>query len=192
MTRPREFDEKVVIDDVLQTFWSGSYAGVTTQELCDSAGLSRSSLYNTFKSKSDLYLRSLERYRDITTEERSGFREMAGTGRSVLEQLLLEVVATQQETDDRRTCLVINAAVELGTSNEEVAELTRGNLADFQRLIADLVERGQNDGSIASTLTATALAAVIHATINGVQVAGRIASDDRAARATVRSLMNLL
>lgn len=192
MTRPREFDELVAVDHALETFWSGSYSGVSTHDLCEATGLSRSSLYNTFRSKSDLYRRSLERYQEVKGLERTHYLGLEGTGREALERLLLDVVAEQQASAERRTCLVINAAVELGTSDEQVARLARANLAEFEDVLTGLVARGQDDGSITSPLPARSLAAVIHAALNGAQVSGRVADDDRAARATLESLLRLL
>lgn len=192
VARPREFDEQQALDQALETFWSGSFAGTTTQDLCESTGLSRSSLYNTFSCKADLYRQSLERYGSRKDEERNSYLEKRGTGRSLLQRLLTDILSEQRESPERRGCLVINAAVEVGQSNAEIAELARDNLNDFQALLSQLIARGQDDGSIASTAPAGDLAAVVHATLNGLQVAGRVATDDRENTRAVRTLMSLL
>ncbi|AKU18612.1 TetR/AcrR family transcriptional regulator [Luteipulveratus mongoliensis] len=192
MARPREFDEQLALDQALEAFWSGSFAGTSTQDLCESTGLSRSSLYNTFSGKADIYRQSLERYGALKDEERSGYLQRRGTGRSVLQRLLTDIVTDQYESPDRRGCLVVNAAVEVGLTNADVAALARNNLHEFRALLGQLIARGQDDGSITSTTSADDLAAVVHATLNGLQVAGRVAIDRRDSARAVRTLMSLL
>lgn len=192
MARPRGFDEAVALDSAVETFWSGSFAGTSTEQLCASTGLSRSSLYNTFKGKAGLYREVLRRYGERKGEQRDAYLERTGTGRDLVERLLTDVLAEQRSTDDRRTCLVIHAAVEVGSADEGIAAMARHDLSQFRELLAELIARGQADGSIASEAPAHELASVVHATINGLQVAERVATSPRPGRSAVRTLMSLL
>ncbi|HLR83508.1 MAG TPA: TetR family transcriptional regulator [Nocardioidaceae bacterium] len=192
MSRPREFDEQAALDSAMETFWSHTYAGTSTADLCDATGLSRSSLYNTFAGKAELYQSALRRYHELKSVERDEAVDAEGTGREKLERLLGEALREQWESDERRICLVVNAAVEVGSADETVAALARRNLESFRDLLSQLIAEGQRDGSIASTAPARDLAGVVHAALNGVQVADRVATDDAAGRATVQTLMSLL
>jgi TetR/AcrR family transcriptional regulator, transcriptional repressor for nem operon len=193
MARRKGFDEGQALDACVETFRSGSYAGTSTEDLCQATGLSRSSLYNTFTCKADLYRRSLERYAESKDEERDAYATREGSGRDLLCALLTDVLAEQRADADRRGCLVVSAAVEVGSSDEAVAGLVRGNLTAFRELLAELVARGQDDGSIACGRSAAELATVIHATLNGLQVAGRVdAVDDSSGARAVDTLMSLL
>ena len=192
MARHKEFDEQHALDQALETFWSSSYASTSTQDLCDSTGLSRSSLYSTFSCKSDLYKRSLERYGELKHVERGGYLAREGTGREVLTALLADVLGGQCDDPDRRGCMVINAAVELGETDQDVAELSRANLDAFREVLAELIARGQDDGSITSTTPAADLATVVHATLNGLQVSARVSTDPAALTKALRTLLSLI
>lgn len=192
MARPRNFDEVQALDRAVEAFWSASYAGASTQELCEATGLSRGSLYNTFLTKSELYRRALGRYGELRRAEREDCLEGSGTGRAKLQALLLDVLRAQETSPDRRTCLAVHAAVEVGGADEQVADLVRRNFAGFQGIITELIARGQADGSIPTSEPAARLASVVHATLNGLQVRSRVAPDDRQIRRDVRTLLSLL
>lgn len=192
MSRPREFDETQALDQALEQFWSGSYGATSTQDLCASTGLSKSSLYNTFESKAALYRRSLARYGEVKDGERQSYLDRAGTGRELVAALLTDVLTDQRDDQGRRSCLVVNALVEVGDSDEGVAELARSNLVAMGGLLAELIARGQADGSITASTPAAELADVVHATLNGLQVAGRLNRCPQDGPRAVGTLMSLL
>ena len=51
MARPREFDERAVLDAAVQCFWGGGYEGTSLRELIDRTGLTGASIYNAFGDK---------------------------------------------------------------------------------------------------------------------------------------------
>lgn len=177
MARHKEFDEDQALDTCVDTFWSGSYAATSTQDLCDATGLSRSSLYNAFHGKPEVYRRALARYADRRAAARATYLEQGGSGREALELLIRDNLDEQWSADGRRTCLVINAATEVDLDDEAVLALLRRDVDAIRDEIAQLVARGQADGSITNRLPAADLALLIHATTNGLQVAARVDPD---------------
>src|SRR5271170_5277964 len=68
MARPREFDASTAVDRAMELFWTKGYEATSLDELCVATGLSRSSLYATFKSKRNLLLLSVDRYAERRTQ----------------------------------------------------------------------------------------------------------------------------
>ena len=64
--RPRQFEDKEIIDAAITVFSSNGYAGTSAQNLCDVTGLGRGSLYNAFGSKQALYEQALLRSHEKT------------------------------------------------------------------------------------------------------------------------------
>ncbi|GAC70924.1 TetR/AcrR family transcriptional regulator [Gordonia soli] len=176
MPRPPSFDRQAALDAAVGHFWSHTYAATSTEELCEATGLARSSLYNTFTSKAALYRESLTRYGEIKQDSRDVYVSTPGTGLEVVRRVAVDMLTEQFDTADRRGCLVINAAVEMGTSDDGVAAAARVNLTGFDDMLTDIVTRGQDDGSIRADRGARELAELVHAVINGLQVAARVAS----------------
>ena len=62
MGRPREFNENEALESAMQVFWAKGYDGASLGELTSAMGLSKSSLYDTFGSKHELFIAAVERY----------------------------------------------------------------------------------------------------------------------------------
>ena len=62
MARPREFDEETALDQAMRLFWTQGYQGTSLHDLLQTMGISKSSFYETFRSKRDLFMRSLEHF----------------------------------------------------------------------------------------------------------------------------------
>jgi len=62
--RPVEFDRNVALEEAMQLFWSRGYEATSLPELLERMGIARSSFYQSFGSKQDLFLEAVERYRD--------------------------------------------------------------------------------------------------------------------------------
>jgi len=66
VARPRSFDIDAVVGSARDTFWRLGYDGAAISDLEDATGLSRSSLYQAFGSKEQLFRAALARYiRDV-------------------------------------------------------------------------------------------------------------------------------
>lgn len=71
MARSRKFDEDQVVRASRDLFWPQGYAGMSLDDLGETTGLGRGSLYNTFGDKHIMFLRSLD---DYCTEAFDGVR----------------------------------------------------------------------------------------------------------------------
>lgn len=171
MARPKQFDETQAVDAAMRAFWSAGYGGTSTQDLCAATGLGRSSIYNTFVSKRDLFERALRRY---MAEKNAGvFEVLDGPGSAVdkVRALLWQVVESPE--GDPLGCLVVNATVEFGLRDDEMAALLA---ADRDRRLAALVATlaaGQHTGEIDKSRAPADLAQFVVATIGGMRVAAR-------------------
>lgn len=192
MARPRKLDHDATLDAIVDEFWGSSYAATSTEDLCARTGLSRSSLYNAFQSKPASYRLALARYGDAKAAQRQHYAQLPGTGRDVLRHLMSEVVAEQQGQSDRRSCLVVNACVELGGTDPEIAGLARQSLAAFESLLQQVIVRGQRDGSVRADLPAQELARTVHAVINGLQVRDRVAADPAESARVISTVLALV
>ncbi len=192
MPRPRAFDDRVAIDAVVDEFWDRGYHATSTDELCQRTALSRSSLYNAFGKKRDVYLRALERYAAGRQGRRDAVLECEGTGREALRGLFRLVLDEQWADERRRVCLMISARVEVGPCDEDVRRLLAAGGERFRQTIAVLVRRGQLDGSIRDDLPAERLAMTLHAALDGLQVEGRVRDDRDDIDAAVETLLALL
>jgi AcrR family transcriptional regulator len=181
MARPRLFNEERALEAAMRTFWANGYEATSTQDLCEATGLGRSSIYNTFSSKHDLFMRALSRYINTTTATQLAILEDPALPElERIRALLATIVDTELENRrDGRSfgCLTVNSTVELAGRDPEAAKvLDRDNdrrLASMRAVIA----AGQRDGGITSTRDADSLARFVNAVIGGMRIAGQGGAD---------------
>ncbi|MEV0633479.1 TetR/AcrR family transcriptional regulator [Streptomyces sp. NPDC050619] len=188
MARPRMFDEDRALDAAMHTFWEKGFEATSTQDLCVATGLGRSSIYNTFKSKHDLFERALARYIDtMTTAQLAVLEDMERTGADRIRTLLVMVV--DGETEHRAGgrgpgCLGVNTTVELAARDARAAGMLERDTARRLAALRAAIEAGRRDGSITSPRDTGALARFVNAAIGGM----RISSQGGADRTTLESI----
>ncbi len=187
MARNKEFEEAEVLDKALNLFWCKGYNGTSMQEVVDCLGISRSSLYDTFGDKRQLYLAALNRYR----------RQMAGAllqtvqgATSVVPTLRqLFEMAVHESLADRlgKGCFMVNSTVELAPHDPEVARIVKANMEDIEEAFYQLIRKGQGQGEVTPRHDARALARFLFNTLSGLRVAAKAG----AGRAVYDDVVNL-
>jgi TetR/AcrR family transcriptional repressor of nem operon len=107
--RPLEFDPDKAIDAAVEVFWCKGYEATSMTDLLEAMNLSKSSLYQTFGSKQQLFKRCLSRYVDRLSAEMTQELEEASSGRSFIEDTFVSIANTAQQPEGTKGCLVGNA-----------------------------------------------------------------------------------
>jgi TetR/AcrR family transcriptional regulator, transcriptional repressor for nem operon len=181
VARPRTFDEDRAVDAAMRTFWAHGYEATATQDLCAATGLGRSSIYNTFTSKHELFKRALLRYIETTTATQLAI--LSDERRPALERLraLLAAVVNGEiaSRQDGRSmgCLTVNTTVELAGRDAEAAETLDRDLRRRIDALRTVIAAGQRSGEIGSGREPDALARYVNAVIGGMRVAGQGGAD---------------
>lgn len=178
MGRPRTFDEELVLDAAMRAFWTNGFAGTSTEDLCAATGLGRSSLYNTFTGKRELFVSALRRYSDEMYQRLIEILERPLPIRERIREILQQGV--EPLPGDPAGCLVVNSVIELDRSDPEVAEQLHRDGERRLALMRDVLARAQAAGEIDPGRDPEALAQFVAATVSGMRVAAR-AGADRAA-----------
>ncbi|GLW06476.1 TetR family transcriptional regulator [Microtetraspora sp. NBRC 13810] len=171
MARPRGFDEDRAIDAAMRAFWTAGYEATSTQDLCEATGLGRSSIYNTFKSKHDLFEKALDRY----TEERNAAIAEVLDGplpiREKIRTLLWQSV--EPHAGDPLGCLVVNSMIELAPHDPEIAERLRRDRDWRTEALRAALDAGRRAGEIGADKDPRTLADFFVAAVSGMRVAAR-------------------
>jgi TetR/AcrR family transcriptional regulator, transcriptional repressor for nem operon len=156
------FETVVAIDKAMDLFWLQGYAATTPQELAAEMGIGKGSLYNTFGSKHALFVRALRRYSEMRLEYLTDLFAAPGPLGPRLEVAMAVLAGIGEH---RRGCVMVNAAAELGTVDDEVNlianELFTGIEAIFRRTIVHGQESGEFDRSRPADVAARQLLASV-------------------------------
>ncbi|WP_306319677.1 MULTISPECIES: TetR/AcrR family transcriptional regulator [unclassified Streptomyces] len=196
MARPRMFDEERALDAAMHAFWENGYEATSTQDLCIATGLGRSSIYNTFASKHDLFTRALTRYIERMTSNQLEILEDAE--RAPLDRIrdhfamTVDTEAATRKDGRSRGCLTVNTTVELAGRDPESARLLERDQDVRLAALRTVLAAGQRDGSIASRRPPEELARFLNAVIGGMRVAGQGGADRAVLESTARIAMDAL
>ncbi|MEM6647220.1 MAG: TetR family transcriptional regulator [Bacteroidota bacterium] len=168
MARPKAFDPDATLARAADLFRCHGYEATSMQDLVDTLGLSRSSIYGTFGNKRDLYLQALQRYRVDADKHRARVLADDAPAMQRLERILHHTVA--DAVADAHGCLIANAAMEVGALDPDVERSVRAGLAGVTQLFAELLRAAQAEGDLAAERDPQALAHFLTATIQGIRV----------------------
>ena len=172
MPRTKEFDPDTVLEQAMELFWERGYEATSAQDLVDYTGLSRSSLYNTFGSKQELYLRALDHYRQQDGEMFDHLLERFDSARGAIRHLLEQACPGADE--DPQGCFVANATVERAHCDENTRVEACKALSQMQDEFEALVEHGQATGDIPADRDPESTARFLANTYFGLQTTAKL------------------
>lgn len=177
----------------MDVFWSKGYEAASLVDLTTAMGLSKSSLYDTFGNKHELYLAAMDRYNETVASIAVGsIIEEAGGGKKGIAAVFKCFVKSMTCPEGRRGCFVANSAVEMGSRDDAAAKRACAGLACMEQSFLEAVETAQVAGDIPADRDALALARYLTASLNGMIVIAKARPEAMAledvARMTLRAL----
>ncbi|MFD5756708.1 TetR/AcrR family transcriptional regulator [Streptomyces sp. NPDC127044] len=183
MTRPKQFDPDVAVEQAMEVFWRKGYASTTPQDLVDALGIGKGSLYNAFGSKRGLFEQALRRYRERQTSVLLQALEEPGPAKARLRRALETLVRTDLADPDHRGCMAVNTAAVVARTDEVATALVRRAFERNESAFRAVIEEGQRSGEISPERDPASLAAMLQNTVVGLRLTVRVADDaDRRAR----------
>jgi len=166
MARQLEFDRSEVLARAADAFWQDGYESMPVLDMAEAMGVAKSSLYNTFGSKKNLLLESLDHYAD---SQRSKVVALTRSENVVtrLRQLLLEAAA---DNNAGRGCLLVNTAAEFGSRDAQVRQHVKAGFDGMQDAFAALIRAGQASGDIPLGVKPQQYAVILVTGVAGLRV----------------------
>jgi TetR/AcrR family transcriptional repressor of nem operon len=177
MARTKDFDESEVLNKAVSVFWLKGYNGTSMQDLVDSLGISRSSLYDTYGDKHTLYLKALEFYQNTSGSAMYSIATNATSAREAIKQLLELVVNNLLNDKQHKGCFMVNAEVEVAPHDTEVRDMLCKNEKQIEEAFHLAIQRGQQSGEITNRQDAMAITRFFLTTIKGIQVSAKSTTD---------------
>jgi AcrR family transcriptional regulator len=171
MARPREFDEAEILDRALAVFWERGFDGTSIEELVQSTGLGRASLYNAFGDKEQLFKRVLDHYLE-RTERNAAVLDEHLPARETLEKLLNGWVVSTCSRSGPRGCFLLLSGTS-GGSEELTHEALARSTARLQKALVALLRRAQEEGELAADADVVSLARFLGVVQHGLASSAR-------------------
>ena len=180
MPRPREFDATQALNQAMQVFWSKGYEATSLADLIAAMKISKSSFYDTFGCKHDVFLAAIDHYKQTVTRQIASVATLDAPARKLIAGLFERAASRMTEKDGRRGCFLNNCCVEVALHDPAAAKLIGGGFGIVEDTFLALVKRGQAEGDIAKDKDAKALARYLTSSLNGLMVFGKANPDKKA------------
>jgi TetR/AcrR family transcriptional regulator, transcriptional repressor for nem operon len=173
MARPREFDEGAVLHAAVLCFWKQGYEATSVRDLVEHTGVTAASLYNAFGDKRALYEKALGHYVEQSIADRIRRCESLPPLRAI-EAFFEEVVKRSLKDRDRKGCMLVNAALDVGLHDPAFRKIVAEALLGIEAFFEGCVRAGQADGSMTRSLPAKTLAQNLLGVLMGIRVLARV------------------
>ncbi|MFG2847720.1 TetR/AcrR family transcriptional regulator [Kitasatospora sp. NPDC048296] len=187
MARPRKFDTEAAIDAAMNTFWAKGYTATSTDDLAESTGMLRGSLYNAFGGKRQLFELALRRYREGGA---GGDRTMSDDQPPLERIRQLLRTGVDRTATDHRGCLAVNTVTELALREPELADLARQAFVPLEARLTAAVEDGRLRGEIRSDRPARVLARQVMAAFHGLLLQAKAGFESESLHATIDAVVD--
>ncbi len=191
MARPSEFDRDEVLQRAMEVFWRQGFEATGMPHLVEAMGIGRQSLYNAFESKRGLFLEALRLYQ---AERSKSLQKVLAAAPSPLAgiETLLTSIATSSGVARTRGCMSVNTAAEIGTSDNEVADILKRGAQQSKADIASALAQAQQLGELPATLEAAAAADFVLTVMRGLRLSAKAGAPVTETRNVVRMAMSAL
>ena len=166
MARHLEFDRAEVVARAVDAFWQVGYEALPAVEIAEAMGVAKSSLYNTFGSKKNLFIESVDCYAD---SQRAKVCAGAKSENVVvlLREMLLEAVS---DNNAGRGCFLVNTAAEFGARDGDIRQHVKTGFEGMRDAFASLIRAGQGAGHINPAVNPQRYAVILVTSIAGLRV----------------------
>lgn len=177
MARAKEFDENEMLAKAGRLFWHKGYNGTSMQDILDTLGLSRSSLYRAYTDKHTLFIKALAKYQQFSSSEIRNVINEADNARTTIRKLL-EFIANELNSDElQKGCFMVNSEVEIALHDKEVHDMVLASDKEMEDTFYRVVKKGQARGEIKKSEDARAMARFLLNTVKGIRVTAKSTSD---------------
>lgn len=192
MARPRGFDEDAVLDAAMNCFWERGFEATSVRELAAEMGIASPSLYNAFGDKRALFRKVLEHYSQRWVRMLIARLESTHAPKEAIRAFIIGIVEHSLDDQDRRGCLLVNSALEIGPHDAEIGAEIADRLGEVEAFFRRAIAAGQNDGTIPSDRGPDDLARLMLGVTMGIRVLARSKPDRKLLEGVARPALALL
>ncbi|UFU07318.1 TetR/AcrR family transcriptional regulator [Ruania halotolerans] len=167
--RPRTFDRDAALRKAMEVFWRRGYEGASVAMLTAELGITATSLYAAFGSKAELFDEAIELYDPPggTPTDEALTRPKAS---DAIEAVLRAHADAYTDPATPPGCMVVLAAINLGSGHEEVDRKLTVRRHHDRETIEARIERGISEGDLPAHLDAAAAASYVQTVLHGLSI----------------------
>lgn len=191
--RPRQFDEKEVLDQVVGVFWAKGFDGTSLSNLFEKVSIPRQSLYNVFGSKEEVFVRALQHYFEHMMSPNLAPLNAPDADIEAIEGYLEAVsTVTTIRGADRVGCLAVNTVIESEDPESPAAKEATRIIRALQSSLLNALKGAERANQLRRGLNLREAAEYLVTTANGMIVQSKAGSSRKQMRNTAQLALNAI
>ncbi|MBN1822490.1 MAG: TetR/AcrR family transcriptional regulator [Prolixibacteraceae bacterium] len=173
MPRSKAYSDDLVLEKAMNVFWVHGYEATSVRLLEKEMGINQFSIYASFKNKKNLFVNALRKYREHVIINRFQPLLQEGAGLVELERFLINATVIRKSFDNKKGCLVVNTAGELGEKDPEIAREINQYYDFIRNMLLQVLKNAVAKGEILSNTDVEKQANFFLGVMQGISVAGK-------------------
>ena len=192
MGRNKQFELNQVLDGAMREFWRKGYSATSIPKLEAEMGISRQSLYDTFKSKRDLFLSVLQHYHKNVIVKNFSFIENSSSPKDGICKYFQARAKDALSNSDIQGCLVTNSIAELAQHDNQVRKQVDITLQHMRSVFRIALVRAQKVNEISDQLDVDSAADFLLNNAQGLFIMSRMNVDKSSVNGIVLQIESML
>ncbi|MFE9674543.1 TetR/AcrR family transcriptional regulator [Streptomyces sp. NPDC006259] len=193
MARTKEFDPDAALRSALELFWRRGYEATSVTDLVEHLGIGRASLYATFGSKHELYLKAMDRYAEMCDPPLLAELSQPGPALPAVRAVVRRFAAEAASPAGRLNgCFITNTAAELAPHDPAAARRVEISWEHIETLLHSALVRAQARGELPEDRDPRAVARMLLVLLQGIRVVGKVSDDPARVRDAAEQALALL
>lgn len=174
MPRPREFSAQDVLEKAMRVFWAQGYEASSLQNLTEAMEISKSSFYDTFGSKHELFISAIDHYnKTIAKHQAAAVIAEADTVKAGIAAVFRNAANSVIEGGENCGCFLNNCAGEVAPHDSVATKHLGAGIKHLEEAFYSALCKAQDCGEIDPWREPRALARYLAAALNGLIVVGK-------------------
>jgi TetR/AcrR family transcriptional regulator, transcriptional repressor for nem operon len=156
-----------MLDTIQSVFWDNGYSATSLDDIMQSTGLGKGSLYGAYGSKQEMYLLAFTDYCDWAVADVA--ERLRGNDADAIVRLRAYIqTAAKGGANARRGCMLAKGTAEVAARSPDVDKIIERTFKSMERAIVQCVRQAQSAGDIAADRDARTIGVTLLAVVRGM------------------------
>ena len=198
--RPLEFNPEEALQSATTLFWERGFQGSSTNELMKVMKLSKSSLYQTFGSKQELFNKCIKHYGSFTMNYLNDAYDRSVSPKAFITMMfrsIIDGIVYKKETGKAENgmpagCFIVNSACELTENPGDLGKLLIKESRRIKLLMHKAIKASIELGEISQDKNAETLSIFLFTNLCGLKVMENLEFEKEELDSTVNQILSVL
>ncbi|MGB3464742.1 MAG: TetR/AcrR family transcriptional regulator [Cyclobacteriaceae bacterium] len=182
------FDREKILQSLVPVFVKNGYNGTSMQDIVDTTGLNRSSIYNSFGDKQALYTAVLAYYSGRQIQIKTDILKIDDNVKTALRKFFEKLFLREADPDNTDGCLLTNCSLEMGQSDAGIRNILLNSKEIMIKNFSEILELGLQKEDIKADIDPRQYASFLYNNLQGLRVLNGGNRDSATTKLIIRQL----